>query len=168
MIFPGRFDLTRIYQEQKLRGSRQCFFFRKQGGFHDQSPCFICTFIITRGDVAVYDASFLILSGNDEIREEGGEDEEAVLRPMPFSVKMRELMVWTTNTVLPALAGLPGDVADGMVGATPGECPLFCNASKVLGTGVQLAVLAERDVDVLLVCPLHFNVFQTCYLVLLC
>lgn len=74
---------------------------------------------------------------------------------MPFSVKMRELMVWTTNTVLPVLAGLSGDVADGMVSATPGECPLFSNASKVsqfAGGMTQLMFL--------LVCPLHINVYQ--------
>lgn len=110
------------------------------------------------------------LSGNDKPREgEAGEEEEAILRSMPFSVKMRELMVWTTNTVLPALAGLSGDVADGMVGATPGECPLFCNASKIfrfargLGTGVQLAVLAERDVGIFvgMSVAISLNLFRT-------
>ncbi|CAN0076673.1 unnamed protein product, partial [Ectocarpus sp. 12 AP-2014] len=34
-----------------------------------------------------------------------GEDMSMLLQPMSFSVKMRELMVWATNTVLPVLVG---------------------------------------------------------------
>lgn len=57
------------------------------------------------------------------------EEEMSTLRPMPFSVKMRELVVWATNTVLPVLVGgvgggsgapAPGvDVVED--GGTPGE-----------------------------------------------
>jgi len=53
------------------------------------------------------------------------EEEMSTLRPMPFSVKMRELVVWATNTVLPVLIGGTGNGTPGvhMVedGGTPGE-----------------------------------------------
>ncbi|CAM9302189.1 unnamed protein product, partial [Ectocarpus sp. 4 AP-2014] len=41
----------------------------------------------------------------DEGSAAAGEDMSMLLQPMPFSVKMRELMVWATNTVLPVLVG---------------------------------------------------------------
>lgn len=49
-----------------------------------------------------------------------------MLLPMPFSIKMRELMVWTTDTVLPILAGeYASATADEkkltMENCTPGE-----------------------------------------------
>lgn len=57
-----------------------------------------------------------------------GEDMSMLLQPMPFSVKMRELMVWATNTVLPVLVGGGGGGGGGgaavdMVeeGGTPGK-----------------------------------------------
>lgn len=51
-----------------------------------------------------------------------GEDVSMLLQPMPFSVKMRELMVWATNTVLPALVGVGGAAVDMVEAAgTPGK-----------------------------------------------
>lgn len=53
-------------------------------------------------------------------------EEMSMLQPMSFSVKMRELVVWATNTVLPVLVGGGGsgglgvDMAEGG-GGTPGE-----------------------------------------------
>lgn len=50
----------------------------------------------------------------------GHEEQEALLLPMAFSLKMRELMVWTTGTVLPAIAGESTDME--LLGqGTPGE-----------------------------------------------
>lgn len=59
----------------------------------------------------------------EELQREEEEEVASMLQPMPFSVKMRELMVWATGTVLPVLVGsggVGGDVVeDG--GRTPGE-----------------------------------------------
>lgn len=61
----------------------------------------------------------------DEGSSAAGEDMSMLLQPMPFSVKMRELMVWATNTVLPVLVGGGGGggAAVDMVeeGGTPGK-----------------------------------------------
>lgn len=58
----------------------------------------------------------------------GGEDEQQAMQlllPMPFSVKMRELMLWATNTVLPVMArargGAGGVAKAGGEAGTPGE-----------------------------------------------
>ncbi|CAM9531234.1 unnamed protein product [Ectocarpus fasciculatus] len=49
-----------------------------------------------------------------------GGDVSMLLQPMPFSVKMRELMVWATNTVLPAFVGGSGAAVDMVeAGGTP-------------------------------------------------
>lgn len=53
-------------------------------------------------------------------------EEMSMLQPMPFSVKMRELVVWATNTVLPVLVGDGGGVGSSIDmaeagGGTPGE-----------------------------------------------
>ena len=54
-------------------------------------------------------------SGRDSLPTAGGSEEEQqamLLMPMRFSVKMRELLVWATNTVLPAMARGKGNAAD--------------------------------------------------------
>ena len=70
------------------------------------------------------------VSGRDSIPPgaDGGADEQQamLLQPMPFSVKMRELMVWATNTVIPVMGRVRGSGgADGVPKAgaegTPGE-----------------------------------------------
>ena len=74
------------------------------------------------------------------VKEEGGgaEEEMSMLQPMPFSVKMRELVVWATNTVLPVLVGDGGDGGSAGVdmveggGGTPGElarCMYVCSVT---------------------------------------
>ncbi|CAB1097831.1 unnamed protein product [Ectocarpus sp. CCAP 1310/34] len=79
----------------------------------------------------------------DEGSAAAGDDMSMLLQPMPFSVKMRELMVWATNTVLPVLVGGGGGggPAVDMVeeGGTPGAAAVRALAGGVFGVVVLLA-----------------------------
>lgn len=70
-------------------------------------PRFVCPVLVLRA------------GGEDVPAMEAGDEQ---LLPMPLSPKMRELMVWTTDMVLPVL-GASGDRVDDMAAdSTPGVC----------------------------------------------